>query len=190
MKYSLFNETELPQYANAFLVYQALTTTPQLRREIRSRIVQRYRRDGSGYECSGYEINLSDDTISNQIHALQKLGIPIYKRSINAKDKKNQETLIAIYGDKYKDGYYLDYDRPLTPDYSNLKAGSYVVLVYLTLKEIDRAHALPTQQAVVDAVRGKFGVTLQRKYAKNYLDLLIELGTGIKHDKAGYWMEK
>ena len=24
---------------------------------------------------------------------------------------------------------------------------------------------------------------------KNYLDLLIELGSGIKHDKSGYWMK-
>ena len=192
VRYSLYEKKTLPTVANSFLVYQALvsTATPQLRKEIREKIIRKHGgRDNSGYEGSGYEINLSDDTISNQIHALQKLGIPIYERNISVEDKKNQAALMSIYGDKYKDGYYIDNDRPLTPDYSNLKPGSYILLVYLTLKEIDRAHALTTQQAVIDAVYNKFGVTLQRQKVKNYLDLLIELDAGIKYDKVGYWMK-
>ena len=191
IKYSLYEKKTLPTVANSFLVYQALvsTATPQLRKEIREKIIRKYGgRDSSGYEGSGYEINLSDDTISNQIHALQKLGIPIYERSVSVEDKKNQVALMSIYGDKYKDGYYIDNDRPITPDYSKLKPGSYIMLVYLTLKEVDRAHALPTQQAVIDAVRDKFGITLQRQKVKNYLDLLNDLGAGIKNDKTGYWM--
>ena len=193
IKYSLYERKTLPTIANSFLVYQALmaTSTPQLRKEIRENIIRKHGgRDCSGYEGSGYEINLSDDTISNQIHALQKLGIPIYKRIISIVDKKKQAALISIYGDKYKDGYYIDNDRPLTPDYSNLKPGSYIMLVYLTLQEIDRAHALPTQQAVINAVRDKFGITLQRQKVKNYLDLLNDLGAGVKHDNVGYWMKK
>ena len=193
VRYSLYEKETLPTIANSFLVYQALkaTSTPQLRKEIRENIIRKHGcGEYSRYECSGYEINLSDDTISNQIHALQTLGIPIYERSISVEDKKNQAALMSIYGDKYKDGYYIDNDRPITPDYSKLKPGSYIMLVYLTLQEIDRAHALPTQQAVIDAVRDKFGITLQRQKVKNYLDLLNDLGAGIKHDTAGYWMKK
>ena len=190
VRYSLYEKETLPPVANSFLVYQALvsTATPQLRKEIREKIIRKHGgRDSSGYEGSGYEINLSEDTISNQIHALQTLGIPIYERSISVEDKKNQAALMSIYGDKYKDGYYIDNDRPLTPDYSNLEPRSYIMLVYLTLKEIDRAHALTTQQAVIDAVYNKFGVTLQRQKVKNYLDILIELDSGIHHDEYGYW---
>ena len=193
IRYSLYEKETLPTVANSFLVYQALmaTTTPQLRKELRENIIRKHGcGEYSRYECSGYKINLSDDTISNQIHTLRKLGIPIYARSIDVEDKKYQVDLISTYGDKYKDGYYIDNDRPLTPDYSNLKPGSYIMLVYLTLQEIDRAHALPTQQAVIDAVRDKFGITLQRQKVKNYLDLLIELDAGVKHDNAGYWMKK
>jgi hypothetical protein len=176
--------------ANIFLVYEALTTAPQLRKEIRERIIRkRGGRDHSGYEGSGYEINLSEDTVSNHIHTLQKLGIPIYERNLSVGDKKNQGILMAIHGNEYKDGFYLDNERPLTPDYSNLKPGSYIMLVYLTLKEIDKAHALSTQQQIIDAVYNKFGIKLQRQKVKNYLDLLIELGSGIKHDKSGYWMK-
>ena len=83
---------------------------------------------------------------------------------------------------------YLDYDRPLEPNYSNLKSRSYIMLVYLTLKEIDKAHALSTQQQIIDAVKNKFGITLQRQKVKNYLDLLMKLA-GIQHDEAGYWMK-
>ena len=193
IRYSLYERETLPTVANSFLVYQALmaTSTPQLRKEIRENIIRKHGgRDCSGYEGSGYEINLSDDTISNQIRALQKLGIPIYERNISVGDKENQATLISIYGDKYKDGYYIDNDRPITPDYSKLKPGSYIMLIYLTFKEIDRAHALPTQQAVIDAVYNKFGITLQRQKVKNYLDLLNDLDAGIKKDKNGYWMKK
>ena len=177
--------------ANIFLVYEALTTTPQLRKEIRERIIRKHGgRDSLGYEGSGYEINLSEDTISNHIHTLQKLGIPIYERNLSVVDKKNQASLMAIYGDEYKDGFYLDNERPLQTNYSNLiKPGSYIMLVYLTLKEIDRAHALSTQQQIIDAVYNKFGITLQRQKVKNYLDLLIELGSGIQHDESGYWMK-
>lgn len=56
----------------------------------------------SGYEGSGYEINISEDTISNHIHALQKLGIPICERNLSVVDKKNQASLMAIYGDNTK----------------------------------------------------------------------------------------
>lgn len=63
------------------------------------------------------------------------------------------------------------------------------MLVYLTLKEIDKSHALSTQQQIIDAVKNKFGITLQRQKVKNYLELLIELDSGIQHDKAGYWMK-
>lgn len=142
-----------------------------------------------GYEGSGYEINISEDTISNHIHALQKLGIPICERNLSVVDKKNQASLMAIYGDEYKDGFYLDYEKQIEPDYSNLKPGSYIMLVYLTLKEIDKSHALSTQQQIIDAVKNKFGITLQRQKVKNYLELLIELDSGIQHDKAGYWMK-
>ena len=121
---------------------------------------------------------------------MQKLGIPIYERELNPEDKKNQVALIAIRGDEYKDGFYLDHDRPLTPDYSNIKPESYIMLVYLTLKEIDKAHALSTQQQIIDAVKNKFGITLQRQKVKNYLDLLNDLDAGIKKDKNGYWMKK
>ncbi len=190
IRYSLYEKETLSPMANIFLVYEALTTTPQLRKEIRERIIRkRGGRDNSGYEGSGYEINLSKDTISNHIHTLQKLGIPIYERKLNPEDKKNQAALIAIRGDEYKDGFYLDHDRPLTPDYSNIKPGSYIMLVYLTLKEIDKAHALSTQQEIIDAVYNKFGIKLQRQKVKNYLNLLIELGSGIQHDKSGYWMK-
>ena len=176
--------------ANIFFVYEALTTTPQLRKEIREKIIRKHGDvDNWGYECSGYEINITEDTISNHIRALQKLGIPIYKRKLAPEDKKNQAALIAIRGEEYKDGFYLDYDRPITPDYSKLKPGSYIMLVYLTLKEIDKAHALSTQQQVIDAVKNEFGITLQRQQVRSYLDLLIELGSGIKHDKTGYWMK-
>lgn len=192
IRYSLYEKEPLSPMANIFLVYEALTNTPQLRKEIRERIIRkRGGRDNSGYEGSGYEINLSEDTISNHIHTLQKLGIPIYERKLNPEDKKNQAALIAIRGDEYKDGFYLDYDRPLEPNYSNLKSRSYIMLVYLTLKEIDKAHALSTQQQIIDAVKNKFGITLQRQKVKNYLDLLIELGSGIQHDDAaGYWMKR
>lgn len=190
IKYSLYEKETLSPMANIFLVYEALTTTPRLRTEIRERIIRkRGGRDNLGYEASGYEINLSEDTISNHIHTLQKLGIPIYERKLNPEDKKNQAALIAIRGDEYKDGFYLDYGRPITPNYSNLKPGTYIMLVYFTLKEIDRAHALSTQQQIIDAVKNKFGITLQRQKVKNYLDLLIELGSGILHDKSGYWMK-
>ena len=193
IRYSLYEKKALPTVANSFLVYQALmsTATPQLRKELRENIIRKHGcGECSRYECSGYKINLSDDTISNQIHTLRKLGIPVYARSIDVEDKKYQADLISTYGDKYKDGYYIDNDRPLTPDYSNLKPGSYIMLVYLTLKEIDHAHALPTQQAVIDAVRDKFGITLQRQKVKNYIDILNDLGAGIKNDKIGYWMKK
>ena len=128
--------------------------------------------------------------LSNQIHTLQKLGIPIYERKLNPEDKNNQTILMAIHGDEYKDGFYLDYERPLEPDFSKLKPGSYIMLVCLTLKEIDKAHVLSTQQQVIDAVKNKFGITLQRQKVKKYLDLLIELGSGIQHDEAGYWMKR
>ena len=192
IRYSLYEKETLSPMANIFLVYEALTNTPQLRKEIRERIIRkRGGRDNSGYEGSGYEINITEDTISNQIHTLKKLGIPIYERKLNPEDKNNQTILMAIHGDEYKDGFYLDYDRPITPDYSNLKPGSYIMLVYLTLKEIDKAHALSTQQQIIDAVQNKFGFTLQRQKVKNYLDLLIELGSGIQHDDAaGYWMKR
>jgi hypothetical protein len=191
IKYSLYERQALPSVANSFLVYQALTNTPQLRKEIRERIIRkRGGRDNSGYEGSGYEINLSEDTISNHIHTLQKLGIPIYERNLSVGDKKNQVILMAIHGNEYKDGFYLDYDRPLQPNYSNLKPGSYIMLVYLTLKEIDQVHAISTQQEIIDAVYNKFGIKLQRQKVKNYLDLLIELGSGVKHDKSGYWIKK
>lgn len=191
IKYSLHKKETLSPMANIFLVYEALTTTPQLRKEIRERIIRKHGgRDSLGYEGSGYEINLSEDTISNHIHTLQKLGIPIYERNLSVVDKKNQASLMAIYGDEYKDGFYLDNERPLQTNYSNLiKPGSYIMLVYLTLKEIDRAHALSTQQQIIDAVYNKFGITLQRQKVKNYLDLLIELGSGIQHDESGYWMK-
>lgn len=184
IKYSLDKKETLSPIANCFLVYDALTTSPQLRRELTEKIFHKY--NSSPW---GYEINLYEDTISNQIHALQKLGIPIYERNISVKDKENQATLISIYGDKYKDGYYIDNDRPITPDYSNLKPGSYIMLLYLTLKEIDKAHTLSTQQEIIDAVKNKFGITLQRQKVKNYLDLLIELRSGIQRDKSGYWMK-
>ena len=191
IRYSLYEKETLSPMANIFLVYEALTNTPQLRKEIRERIIRkRGGRDNSGYEGSGYEINLSEDTISNHIHTLQKLGIPIYERNLSVGDKKNQVILMAIHGNEYKDGFYLDHGRPLTPDYSNIKPGSYIMLVYLTLKEIDKAHALSTQQEIIDAVKNKFGITLQRQKVKNYLDLLIELGSGIQHDESGYWMRK
>lgn len=190
IRYSLYEKETLSPMANIFLVYEALTTTPQLRKEIRERIIRkRGGRDNSGYEGSGYEINLSEDTISNHIHTLQKLGIPICERNLSVVDKKNQASLMAIYGDEYKDGFYLDYEKQLEPDYSNIKPGSYIMLVYLTLKEIDKAHALSTQQQIIDAVKNKFGITLQRQKVKNYLELLIELDSGIQHDKAGYWMK-
>ena len=192
IRYSLYEKEVLSSMANIFLVYEALTTTPQLRKEIREKILHKHEgRDMSGYEGSGYEINITEDTISNQIHTLKKLGIPIYERKLNPEDKNNQTILMAIHGDEYKDGFYLDYDRPITPDYSNLKPRSYIMLVYLTLKEIDKAHALSTQQQIIDAVQNKFGFTLQRQKVKNYLDLLIELGSGIQHDDAaGYWTKR
>lgn len=171
--------------ANIFLVYKALSEIPQSRAEIQATIIDEY-----GLSRNGYDISLSNDTISNQIKALKYLGIPIYRRSISIEDKEEQASLISIYGDKYKDGYYIDNDRPLTPDYSKLKPGSYIMLVYLTLKEIDRAHALPTQQAVIDAVRDKFGIKLQRQKVKKYIDVLNELGAGVKHDNVGYWMKE
>ena len=191
VKYSLYKKRILPSVANIFLVYNALTTTPQLRKEIRENIIRNHgERDNSGYECSGYEINLSEDTISNHIDALKKLGFPIYDRRLNDHDRKNRDVLIHLYGDLYKEGFYLDYDRSVAPDYSGIKPRSYIMLVYLTLKEIDKAHALSTQQQIIDAVKNKFGITLQRQKVKNYLDLLIELGSGIQHDKSGYWMRK
>ena len=184
IKYSLHKKETLSSVANIFLVYDALTTTPQLRRELKKEIIHKY--NDSPW---GYEINLSDDTISNQIDALKKLGIPIYDRRLNNNDRENQNDLICFYGNRYKEGFYLDYERPLTPDYSNIKPRSYIMLVYLTLKEIDKAHALSTQQQIIDAVYNKFGIKLQRQKVKNYLDLLIKLGSGIKHDKSGYWMK-
>ena len=190
IRYSLYEKEVLSSMANIFLVYETLTTTPQLRKEIREKILHKHEgRDMSGYEGSGYEINITEDTIGNHIHTLQKLGIPIYEKKLNPEDKKNQAALIAIRGDEYKDGFYLDNERPLEPDYSNLKPGSYIMLVYLTLKGIDKAHALSTQQQIIDAVKNKFGITLQRQKVKNYLDILMELGSGIKHDTTGYWMK-
>ena len=191
IKYSLYEKRILPSVANIFLVYNALTTTPQLRKEIHENIIRNHGgRVNSGYECSVYEINLSEDTISNQIDALKKLGFPIYDRRLNDHNRRHRDLLIQLYGDRYKEGFYLDYDRPIAPDYSNLKPGSYIMLVYLTLKEIDKTHALSTQQEIINAVKNKFGITLQRQKVKNYLDLLIELKSGIQHDYAGYWMKR
>ena len=177
----------MPQIANIFLVYKALTTVPQTRAEIRSKIIYEYGKGNSN--GAWFDIDISDDTISNQIKALKDLGFPIYDRRLNESDRKIQDDLIYLYGNQYKEGFYLDYNRPITPDYSKLKPGSYIMLVYLTLKEIDKAHALSTQQEIIDAVKNKFGVTLQRQKVKNYLDLLIELGSGIQHDEVGYWMK-
>jgi hypothetical protein len=190
IRYSLYEKETLSPMANIFLVYEALTTTPQIRAEIKDNICREHGMRAGIYDRSRYVVDISEDTISNHIHTLQKLGIPIYERKLNPEDKKNQAALIAIRGDEYKDGFYLDYSRPLTPDYSNIKPGSYIMLVYLTLKEIDKAHALSTQQEIIDAVYNKFGIKLQRQKVKNYLDLLIELGSGIQHDKSGYWMKK
>ena len=177
----------MPKFANMFLVYKTLTTVPQTRAEIRSKIIYEYGKGNSN--GAWFDIDISDDTISNQIKALKDLGFPIYDRRLNESDRKIQDDLIYLYGNQYKEGFYLDYNRPITPDYSKLKPGSYIMLVYLTLKEIDKAHALSTQQEIIDAVKNKFGVTLQRQKVKNYLDLLIELGSGIQHDEVGYWMK-
>ena len=176
----------IPKFANMFLVYKTLTTVPQTRAEIRSKIIYEYGKGNSN--GAWFDIDISDDTISNQIKALKDLGFPIYDRRLNESDRKIQDDLIYLYGNQYKEGFYLDYNRPLVPDYSKLKPGSYIMLVYLTLKEIDKAHAFSTQQEIIDAVKNKFGVTLQRQKVKNYLDLLIELGFGIQRDKSGYWM--
>lgn len=189
VKYNLYEETTISTSANIFLVYRALSTTPQLRKEIQSNIFNKLKFDDYEYEKPEYKLSLSEDTISNQIDALQKLGFPIYNRRLNNKDRKDQDVLIHLYGDQYKEGFYLDYDRPIAPDYSKLNPGSYLMLVYLTLREIDMAHALTTQQDIIDAVKNKFGITLQRQKVKNYLDILIELDSGIKHDKSGYWMK-
>ena len=176
----------MPKFANMFLVYKTLTTVPQTRTEIRSKIIYEYGKGNSN--GAWFDIDISDDTISNQIKALKDLGFPIYDRRLNESDRKIQDDLIYLYGNQYKEGFYLDYNRPLVSDYSKLKPGSFILLVYLTLKEIDKAHALSTQQEIIDAVKNKFGVTLQRQKVKNYLDLLIELGFGIQRDKSGYWM--
>jgi hypothetical protein len=114
------------------------------------------------------------------VTALQQLGIPVYKKTLSPKERE---------GEGLEEGFYLDYEKPIAPDYSNIKPGSYMMLVYLTLKEIDKAHALSTQQEIIDTVYNKFGIKLQRQKVKNYLDLLIELGSGIQHDKSGYWMK-
>ena len=177
----------MPQIANIFLVYKALTTVPQTRAEIRSKIIYEYGKGNSN--GAWFDIDISDNTISNQIKVLKDLGFPIYDKRLNEYDRANQDDLIYLYGNQYKEGFYLDYNKPITPDYSKLKPGSYILLVYLTLKEIDKAHAFSTQQEIIDAVKNKFGVTLQRQKVKNYLDLLIELGSGIKHDESGYWMK-
>ena len=177
----------MPKVANMFLVYKTLTTVPQTRTEIRSKIIYEYGKGNSN--GAWFDIDISDDTISNQIKVLKDLGFPIYDKRLNEYDRANQDVLIYLYGNQYKEGFYLDYNRPLVPDYSKLKSGSYIMLVYLTLKEIDKAHALSTQQEIIDAVKNKFGVTLQRQKVKKYLDILKELDSGIKHDESGYWMK-
>lgn len=149
----------LSETANIFLVYKELLETPQTRAEISAKIAYKY--------SSEYDIHLPDDTISNQIHALQDLGIPIPKRS-----------------------FYIDYSKPITPDYSKCTPRTYIMLVYLTLEDIDEAHALSTQQDIIDAVYNKFGVKLQRQKVKNYIDILIDLNSGVKHNGNGYWMKE
>lgn len=189
IKYSFLEVSTIPSYANIFLVYQALTTIPQSRKEIQETIFQRYGLDQTGYECSGYDCVLSEDTISNQIHALRRLGIPVYERRLAPKDRECQGVLMEQFGNEYKEGFYLDYSRPLVPDYAKCKNREKIMLVYLTLKEIDKEHAIPTQQAIIDAVYDKFGVKLQRQKVKNYIDVLSEFNASIRYDEAGYWMK-
>ena len=176
----------MPKFANMFLVYKTLTTVPQTRTEIRSKIIYEYGKGNSN--GAWFDIDISDDTISNQIKALKELGFPIYDRRLNESDRKIQDDLIYLYGNQYKEGFYLDYNRPLVPDYSKLKPGSYIMLVYLIFKEHDKSNPLPTQQAVVDAVYAKFGKKLKRENISKYIETLITLWVNIQHDNTGYWL--
>lgn len=177
----------MPKFANMFLVYKTLTTVPQTRTEIRSKIIYEYGKGNSN--GAWFDIDISDDTISNQIKVLKDLGFPIYDKRLNEYDRANQDVLIYLYGNQYKEGFYLDYNRPITPDYSKLKPGSYIMLVYLIFKEHDKSNPLPTQQAVVDAVYAKFGKKLKRENISKYIETLIILWVNIQHDKYGYWMK-
>lgn len=176
----------MPKVANMFLIYKTLTTVLQTRTEIRSKIIYEYGKGNSN--GAWFDIDISDDTISNQIKVLKDLGFPIYDKRLNEYDRANQDVLIYLYGNQYKEGFYLDYNRPLVPDYSKLKSGSYIMLVYLIFKEHDKSNPLPTQQAVVDAVYAKFGKKIKRQNIPNYIEGLRILDVEIKHDNTGYWL--
>ena len=68
----------ISEIANIYLVYKVLSEKHQARADILATIRTKF-----GLASNGYDIDLSEDTISNQIHALQKLGIPIYEKRIN-----------------------------------------------------------------------------------------------------------
>ena len=181
LQYSIQNT--LPEFANIFLVYNVLSKRPQSRSEIRKNIVEEYGKDGYGYD-----IDLCEDTISNHIHSLQALGIPIYEKQLPSNEKLIKKALIDEFGDEFREGFYIDNSRPISCDYSKISPRVYVMLVYLVLKESDESHPLPTQQAIVDAVYNKFGTKIKRSNVKNYIDILTELNVWIEHDKSGYWM--
>lgn len=181
LQYSIQNT--LPEIANIFLVYNVLSKRPQSRADIRKNIVDKYGKDGYGYD-----IDLCEDTISNHIHALQTLGIPIYEKQLPSNEKLIKKALVDEFGDEFREGFYIDNSRPISCDYSKISPRVYVMLVYLVLKESDEAHPLPTQQAIADAVYSKFGTKIKRQNVKNYIDILRELNVWIEHDKSGYWM--
>lgn len=178
-----------PSIANIYLVYDAIknANSPLGREEIKKAIFDKYRYDKFNYEKSLSNVTISDDTITNQIHALQNLGIPIHLKRLSRYDKKKAQTVDEFARDN-KEGFYIDWNNPITPDYSKCTPRGYIMLVYLVLKDTDREHTLLTQKAIVDAVQNRFGIKLQRQRVKQYIDILTELDVNIEQDEAGYWM--
>ena len=180
-----------PSIANIYLVYNTLehAIVPLLREEIKKTIFSKYRNDESGWEKSLSNVTISDDTITNQIHALQNLGIPIHMKRLSRYDKKKAKN-DKEFARKNREGFYIDWNNPITPDYSKCTPRGYIMLVYLVLKDTEREHTLPTQKAIVDAVQNRFGIKLRRQRVKQYIDILTKLDVNIEHDEAGYWMLK
>ena len=182
----LINRT-LSDVVNSFLVYKALSERHQSRSEIRSNIML----DQLQYS-RGYNIDISEDTISEQIKALRYLGVPIYEKKINDAERRRQESLSAfdrgMINESDKPGFYIDYSKPITSDYSKIKAGLYIMLVYFIFQEHNKLNPLPTQQAIVDAIYEKFGKKIKRQNISNYIEGLRTLDVEIKHDNTGYWL--
>lgn len=132
---------------------------------------------------AGKQNHLSVETIVKHIHTLQQLGIPIKRYKISPAEKEFWEARHM----PYNEGYEIDPDFgdrvPVPVDAGGWGAHVFPLLVLFIMKSAGR----PMRQAdIIEAMKKKYNVKIDRKTVARHMELLMAADTPIEKTKDGY----